>query len=105
VPGGGTKAVKRYYIYIMCSRSGTLYTGITSNLRRRLEEHKQKVTPGFTSRYNVSRLVYFEWTEDAATALAREKQIKGWGRAKKLALIKSRNPRWEDLSEGWDKEG
>jgi len=96
--------MKRYYVYIMCSRSGTLYTGITSNLRRRVDEHKRKAVPGFTSKYNVTRLVYFERTGDAGAALAREKEIKGWRRAKKLELIESRNPQWADLSAGWDKE-
>jgi len=86
----------------MCSRSGTLYTGITSDLKRRVDEHKWKALPGFTRRYNVRRLVYFEWTEDAGAALAREKEIKGWRRAKKLALIESVNAQWADLSEGWE---
>jgi putative endonuclease len=96
--------MKRYYVYIMCSPSGTLYTGVTSNLRRRVDEHKRKAVPGFTSKYNVTRLVHFEWTDDPGAALAREKEIKGWRRAKKLELIESRNPQWADLSAGWHKE-
>jgi putative endonuclease len=93
--------MKRYYVYIMSSHSRTLYTGVTSDVRRRVYEHKRKLMPGFTSKYKVSRLVYFGWTGDAWAALAREKQIKSWRRAKKLALIESRNPLWADLSAGW----
>ena len=85
----------------MTSKTGTLYTGVTSNLRRRVYEHKNKLTPGFTSKYNITRLVYYETTQDAQTALAREKEIKGWRRSKKLDLIKSVNPKWEDLSAEW----
>ena len=98
--------MKRYYVYIMTNRSWTLYTGVTSNLQRRVYEHRQKPVPCFTSKYNITRLVYFEETSDVHAALAREKQIKGWLRAKKIALIESVNPEWKDLSrewgEGWD---
>lgn len=93
--------MKQFYVYIMTSNTGTLYTGVTSNLKRRVYEHKNKLTPGFTSKYNITRLVYYETTPDAQTALAREKEIKGWRRSKKLDLIKSTNPKWEDLSESW----
>ncbi|MCK4376468.1 MAG: GIY-YIG nuclease family protein [Candidatus Brocadiae bacterium] len=93
--------MNQYYVYIMSSRSGTLYTGVTSDLRRRVHEHKTKALPGFTAKYNITRLVYFESTDDAQDALAREKQIKAWRRSKKLALIKSTNPKWKDLSGGW----
>jgi len=93
--------MKQFYVYIMTSKTGTLYTGVTSNLRRRVYEHKNKLTPGFTSKYNITRLVYYETTQDAQTALAREKEIKGWRRSKKLDLIKSVNPKWEDLSAEW----
>lgn len=93
--------MKEYYVYIMTSRSGTLYTGVTSDLRRRVYEHKHKLLPGFTSKYNVRRLVYFESTSDVHAALSREKQIKAWRRAKKIALVESRNPQWQDLSEDW----
>ena len=90
-----------YYVYIMTNRSGTLYTGMTNNLHRRVWEHKQKLVEGFTKRYNITRLVYYEETPDVRSAIAREKQIKGWLRRKKIALIESVNPDWRDLSEGW----
>jgi putative endonuclease len=89
-----------YYVYIMASRSRVLYTGMTSDLQRRVYQHKQRLLPGFTSRYNVTRLVYFEETMDVREAIAREKQIKGWLRQKKVALIEDINPMWNDLSEG-----
>ena len=90
-----------YYVYIMASRSRVLYTGITNNLHRRVYEHKQRLLPGFTSRYNVSRLVYFEETTDVREAIVREKQIKGWLRRKKVTLIEGVNPMWNDLSTDW----
>ncbi len=93
--------MKEYYVYIMTSRSGTLYVGVTSDLLRRVHEHKTKAFPGFTAKYNINRLVHFESTDDVQEALAREKQIKGWRRSKKLALIKSDNPKWQDLAEDW----
>ena len=93
--------MKHYYVYIMTNQSRTLYAGVTNNLERRVYEHKQKRTPGFSSRYNITRLVYFEETQDVSAALSREKQIKGWLRSKKIALIESVNPRWKDLSDGW----
>jgi putative endonuclease len=93
--------MNRYYVYIMTSPTGTLYTGTTNNLERRVYEHKQKLIEGFTKKYNVTRLVYFEETGDVHAALAREKQIKRWVRRKKITLIKSVNPKWEDLSEAW----
>ena len=92
---------KEYYVYIMTNQSRTLYTGVTSDLMRRVYEHKNKLVPGFTSKYNITRLVYYESTSSIHSALAREKQIKGWLRAKKIALIESMNPEWKDLSEGW----
>ena len=85
----------------MTNHSGTLYTGVTNDLRRRVYEHKQKLVPGFTQKYNITRLVFFEETPDVKAAIAREKQIKGWLRAKKIALIEDANPEWCDLSEGW----
>ena len=85
----------------MASRSKTLYVGMTSDLMRRVYEHKHKLIPGFTSQYNIHRLVYFEVIPDAKSAIAREKQIKAWSRAKKVALIESVNPVWDDLSEEW----
>ena len=92
---------KRYYVYIMTSPSGTLYTGMTNDLKRRVYQHKHKLIPGFTAKYNVTRLVHYEETSDVKSAIAREKQIKGWVRRKKIALIESENPKWQDLSEGW----
>jgi putative endonuclease len=90
----------------MASRSRTLYTGITNDLQRRVYEHQKKLIAGFTSRYRMERLVYFETTSDVNTAIQREKQIKGWTRRKKLALIGSANPTWDDLSARWfDKPG
>ena len=94
--------MKHYYVYILANHSKTLYTGVTSNLQRRLYEHKQHLVAGFTSKYHVTRLVYFEETSDVRAALAREKCIKGWLRAKKIALIEASNPDWRDLSEEWE---
>ncbi|HSC40794.1 MAG: GIY-YIG nuclease family protein [Betaproteobacteria bacterium] len=88
---------KLYYVYIMTNRSKTLYTGVTNNLARRVHEHKMKSIAGFTSKYNITRLVYYEETTDVLSAISREKTIKGWVRAKKLALIESVNPTWKDL--------
>ncbi len=97
-------AQKNYYVYIMTNKSGTLYAGVTDDLMRRVHEHKRKLVFGFTARYNITRLVYYEETSDVQAALAREKQIKGWLRAKKVALIESANPKWVDLSMGWYEE-
>jgi putative endonuclease len=94
--------VKNGYVYILASkRNGTLYTGVTSDLFKRVYEHKNNVLEGFTSKYNVHNLVYFEEIGDIRTAIEREKQIKGWNRKKKLALIESVNPEWIDLSKEW----
>ena len=90
-----------YYVYILSNRTATLYVGVTNNLERRVYEHKKKLVPGFTSKYNLDRLVYFEQTTDIRSAIEREKQIKGWLRRRKLALISALNPRWRDLSEDW----
>ena len=92
---------KSYYIYIMTNESDTLSTGVTNDLTKRVFEHKNKLLPGFTAKYNITRLVYFEETNNVQAALAREKQIKGWLRKKKIALISSVNPQWEDLSADW----
>ena len=94
--------MRQFYVYIMTNHSRTLYTGMTNDLLRRVAEHKQKLIPGFTARYNVTRLVYYEETPDVRSAIAREKQIKGWVRAKKVALIEAANPQWRDLSAEWD---
>lgn len=86
-----------YFVYILTNHSRTLYVGVTNNLVRRVFEHRQKVVEGFTKKYNVTQLVYFEQTPDVRAAIAREKQIKGWLRAKKIALIEGVNPAWKDL--------
>lgn len=99
--------MKQYYIYIMTNKSKacpeqsrrTLYTGVTSNLQRRVYEHKNKLSEGFTKKYNITKLIYFEMTNNVESAITREKQIKGWLRSKKIALIESVNPEWKDLSE------
>ncbi len=95
------RRMKEYYVYIMTNRSRTLYVGMTNDLMRRISEHKQKLIPGFTSKYNITQLVYYEATNDVLEAIAREKQIKGWLRAKKIALIETINPDWKDLSLDW----
>jgi len=92
---------KEYSIYIMTNKSRTLYTGVTGDLMRRVYEHKNKLVAGFTSKYNIKQLVYYESTPNVYSALQREKQIKGWLRSKKIALIESINPEWKDLSAGW----
>ncbi len=93
--------MKTYYVYIMTNNTRTLYTGVTSNLGRRVLQHKRKLHPGFTREYNINRLVYYETFGEIRVAIQREKQIKGWLRAKKVALIVSANPAWRDLSQGW----
>jgi len=90
-----------FYTYIVASRSFTLYIGITNDLERRVFEHKCKLFEGFTATYNCDRLVWFDTFSEPRAAIAREKQLKGWRRAKKIALIKKTNPTWIDLSEGW----
>ena len=92
---------KTYYIYIMTNNSGTLYTGVTNNLARRVWEHKSGSGSVFTSKYKITRLVYYEEYGDIREAIMREKQIKGWVRVKKIALIESVNPKWQDLSRDW----
>jgi putative endonuclease len=93
--------MKQYYVYIMTNTRKTLYTGVTDNLFRRVYGHKDKLLEGFTKRYNITRLLYYETTSDVRAAIQREKQIKGWLRKKKIALIEEVNPKWEDLSKGW----
>jgi len=88
-----------YFVYIMASISGVLYVGVTNDLQRRVYQHKHKLLKGFTSKYNVTRLVYYEHTPDVRAAIAREKQIKGYRREKKVALIEAMNRDWRDLSE------
>ena len=96
--------MKNYYVYIMTNRSGTLYIGVTNDLTRRVYEHKNKLIPGFTTKYNIDRLVYFESTSNIEAAIAYEKKLKGWTRAKKISLIKEQNPQWVDLSKNWYQE-
>ncbi len=92
-----------YYVYMMTNwNSQVLYTGMTNNLERRVFEHKYKLVDGFTKRYKVNKLVYFEDTNDVNAAIEREKQIKGWTRIKKNELVNSVNPEWRDLSSDWN---
>ncbi|MFA6451306.1 MAG: GIY-YIG nuclease family protein [bacterium] len=93
--------MRQYYVYIMANETRTLYTGVTNNIYRRVREHKNKLFSGFTAKYNVNRLVYVDTTQYINAAITREKQIKGWSREKKIALIESVNPDWNDLSEDW----
>ena len=89
---------KNFYIYILTNKGNTvLYTGVTSDLIKRVYEHKQKLIEGFTSRYNVNKLVYYEAFDDIENAIIREKKIKGWLRIKKIRLVELKNPGWEDL--------
>ena len=93
----------QYYVYFLTNRTNSvLYVGVTNNLQRRLYEHKKELADGFTKRYHVHKLVYFETTTDVRAAIAREKQIKSWSRARKNALIETMNPKWEDLSLNWE---
>lgn len=87
-----------HYIYIMSSKGKVLYVGMTNNLFRRIYEHKNKINEGFSAKYNVNKLVYYEEVENLASAQNREKQIKGWLREKKIKLIENLNPEWEDIS-------
>ena len=91
----------KFWVYIMASLSGTLYTGITNDIEHRVFEHKNKLVDGFTAKYDCNRLVHFERYQWVQAAIAREKQIKSWSRARKIALIESSNPRWADLAEHW----
>jgi putative endonuclease len=93
--------MRDYHVYILASRSGTLYIGVTSDLRRRMFEHKAGALPGFTTKYRVTRLVYVEQTSDVRVAIAREKQLKRWPRWRKERLIEAENPGWGDLAAGW----
>ena len=93
--------MRTYYTYILASRSRVLYVGVTNDLARRVGEHKRGLVAGFTRKYRVTRLVYFEESADIRAAIAREKEIKGWKRARKISLIEGHNPTWEDLAENW----
>ena len=90
-----------YYVYIMASKTGTLYAGSAGDIKHRVKQHKKKSVVGFSKKYNVDRLIYFEDVGDKSSAIKREKQIKAWRREKKVKLIDSINPDWEDLSRDW----
>ena len=92
-----------YYVYILTNKNNNvMYVGVTNNLLRRLYEHKNHLIEGFTKKYNVTKLVYYEESPDVLAAIAREKQLKGWSRIKKNGLVESENPEWNDLSEEWN---
>ena len=93
--------MQEYYVYIMTSRNRTLYIGVTNDISRRVYEHKEKLVDGFTKKYKVSSLVFFETTSDVEVGITREKQLKGWRRSEKIALIESTNPERNDLSLAW----
>jgi putative endonuclease len=93
--------MREYWVYIVANIHRTLYIVVTNNLAARILEHHSKLTPGFTSKYAIDRLVYCESTGSVYEAIAREKQLKGWFRRKKIALIESVNPRWDDLAAEW----
>lgn len=96
---------KTYYVYLLTNwNNKVMYVGVTSNLEHRLYEHKNKLVEGFTKKYNVGKLVYFETTNDAMAAIEREKQIKKWRREKKNQLVIGMNPEWKDLSLEWGKD-
>ena len=93
--------MKCYYVYIMTNQSRTLYVGVTNDLEHRVRQHKSRCIEGFTAQYNCTWLAWYEEFTDINQAIACEKRIKGWTRAKKIALIEQMNPRWEDLADGW----
>ena len=93
--------VRSYYVYIMSNAARTLYIGVTNDLERRVYQHKQRLVPGFTATYRVNYLVHYEESSDVHEAIERERQLKGWTRTKKVALIESSNPTWRDLSLDW----
>ena len=92
----------RYFVYLLTNwNNKVMYLGVTNDLERRIYEHKNKTVRGFTEKYNVNKLVYFEETQDVRAAIAREKEIKKWRREKKNNLVVTINPEWRDLSDGW----
>ena len=93
-----------YYVYIMSNSAGITYIGVTNNIIRRVEEHKNRQVPGFSRKHKTHRLVYYEEHQYINDAIYREKQIKTWRRSKKRDLIRFLNPKWEDLSQGWFEE-
>ena len=96
--------MKRYWVYVMSNKSRRLYVGIKSDIFKRVWQHKNKTLPGFTARYNFDMLVHYEEFSQVISAIAREKEIKGWRREKKLKLILAENPDWEDLSLEWQED-
>jgi len=95
-----SKGFKQYYVYILTNKNNkVLYIGVTNDLERRIFEHKNKLVEGFTKKYNLNKLIYYETTEDVSSAIEREKQLKNWHRDWKINLIKSFNPTWKDLGE------
>ena len=100
-----TRQDGQYYVYIMTNIRRTLYVGVTNDIERRVYEHKHKLVDGFAKRYNITWLVHYEETSDDVAAIEREKQVKGWRRSKKVALIESVNPRWRDLALEWYGDG
>lgn len=95
------RCLKAYYVYIMASASRVLYIGVTNNIERRAVEHRQGRVPGFSAKYRTRELVYVEPFGQIRAAIAREKQLKGWLRARKIALIESQNPDWKDMAAAW----
>ena len=94
--------MKNYYVYLLTNwNNKVMYVGMTNNLERRVYEHKNKLVNGFTKKYNINKLVYFEETSDVNSAISREKEIKKWRREKKDTLVLSNNPEWKDLSDEW----
>ena len=99
-----TVKAHKYWVYIVASRTGTLYIGMTNDLYVRIQQHKSGAIEGFSSKYRCDRLVYWESFDEVVKAINREKQLKGWRRSKKIAVIESMNSRWEDLAEKWGAE-
>jgi putative endonuclease len=95
---------RRYHTYIMASRTGTIYVGVSGDIETRVRQHKEGKIEGFSKKYKCDRLVYYEVYGQASLAIGREKQLKGWRRSKKIALIEKLNPRWTDLAESWGAE-
>ena len=95
------RGMRRGFVYVVASKSGTLYVGVTGNLDRRVRAHKDALVEGFTKTYGCNRLLYFEEFADVRDAIVRETQLKGWRREKKIALLEKKNPGWVDLAAGW----
>jgi putative endonuclease len=94
--------MNKYFVYIMTNRTRTLYVGVTNDIERRVGEHKLKLIPGFTSKYNITMLVWYQDFDDVGQAIEAEKRIKAWRRSKKVALIEELNPEWTDLAEAME---